>query len=204
MPGLTRHDLYVLLKHFLKETNMELKITFNNVSELKKQMVEIMEAFEPIQQYELVPQPIDTSTITASEVASQDAKLEAAIEKALDGAYKGVTPEIYDDVRPKAKRKTKAERQKDLAPKEPVHVPTDEDDEETATNFYSPIEFKLGFPRIMASLIDGGHLTHQHLNDYSQMYGVKVILDLQRAPEKLDAFYKQLVAEKVIVEKGDY
>jgi hypothetical protein len=56
----------------------------------------------------------------------------------------------------------------------------------------------------MAALIDGGHLTHQHLNDYSEMYGVKVILDLQRAPEKLDAFYKQLVAEKVIVEKGDY
>ena len=184
---------------------MELKITFNNVSELKKQMVEIMEAFEPVQQYELVPQPLDVSTITASEVASQDAKLEEAIEKTLDALDKGSSPQSYDDVRPKAKRKTKADRQKDLAPKveEPVHVPTDEDDE-VATNFYSPIEFKLGFPRIMAALIDGGHLTHQNLNDYSQMYGVKVILDLQRAPEKLDAFYKQLVAEKVIVEKGDY
>ena len=172
---------------------MELKITFNNVSELKKQMVEIMEAFEPIQQYELVPQPDISYELATVTTVEADAKLDEVIAK-------------YDDVRPKAKRKTKAERQKDLAPKqeEPVHVPTDEDDEETQTNFYSPIEFKLGFPRIMASLIDGGHLTHQHLNDYSQMYGVKVILDLQRAPEKLDAFYKQLVAEKVIVEKGDY
>lgn len=174
---------------------MELKITFNNVSELKKQMVEIMEAFEPIQQYTLPVQ--DTSIVFDSAdynlsvtTVEEDTKLDQVIE----------------EVKPKAKRKTKAERQKDLAPKkeEVIHVPTDEDDEETATNFYSPIEFKLGFPRIMASLIDGGHLTHQHLNDYSQMYGVKVILDLQRAPEKLDAFYKQLVAEKVIVEKGDY
>lgn len=195
MPGLTRHDLYVLLKHFLKETNMELKITFNNVSELKKQMVEIMEAFEPIQQYTLPVQ--DTSIVFDSAdynlsvtTVEEDTKLDQVIE----------------EVKPKAKRKTKAERQKDLAPKkeEVIHVPTDEDDEETATNFYSPIEFKLGFPRIMASLIDGGHLTHQHLNDYSQYYDVKVILDLQRAPEKLDAFYKQLVREQIIVEKGDY
>ena len=177
---------------------MELKITFNNVSELKKQMVEIMEAFEPVQQYTLEPVNMFTPE-KINELMGTD------IGKESDPVVKAEDIEEVEEVKPKAKRKTKADRQKDLAPKveEPVHVPTDEDDE-VATNFYSPIEFKLGFPRIMAALIDGGHLTHQNLNDYSQMYAVKVILDLQRAPEKLDAFYKQLVAEKVIVEKGDY
>lgn len=179
---------------------MKLEITFTTVPELKKQLVEIMEAFEPVQQYTLPIQ--DTSSISVPPIVTDEAVITPdPVVKAED---------IEEVEAPKRTRKTKADRQKELAkPKvqEPIHVPNEDEVDpldEAPSNFYSPIEFKLGFPKIISHLIDTKALTHQNLADYSKMYEVKFILEMTKHPQKLDAFYKNLVADKVIVEKGDY
>lgn len=165
---------------------MKLTIHFESVSDLKKQMLEIMEAFEPVQQLSFpleVTAPVKTETQTPC-VLNQDA-----------------VDVVVAQEKPKRGRKAKAQP-------EPEPVVKQEDIEEVPTevpsNFYSFTEFQTNFVNILGNLLKSMQLTHADIESYTTKFQVPFIYAISKDLVKMEDFYNDLVAKKIITKKGDY